>query len=81
MSSKATALAQTINAASQSPTFSLDGGLIFERDQGAVVQTLEPRAFYLVAPYRPQDDLPAFDTANTTFSYAQLFRDSRFSGG
>ena len=63
------------------PTFSLDSGLIFERDQGAVVQTLEPRAFYLVAPYRPQDDLPAFDTANTTFSYAQLFRDSRFSGG
>lgn len=63
------------------PTFSLDSGLVFEREQGRVVQTLEPRAFYLFAPYHDQDDLPAFDTANSTFSYAQLFRDSRFSGG
>lgn len=63
------------------PTFSLDTGLVFEREQGSVLQTLEPRAFYLFAPFQQQDDLPNFDTATTTFSYAQLFRDSRFSGG
>lgn len=63
------------------PAFSLDSGLVFEREQGNFLQTLEPRAFYVFAPYHPQDELPAFDTANTTFSYGQLFRDSRFSGG
>lgn len=63
------------------PSASLDGGLVFERQQGDYRQTLEPRAFYLYAPYRQQDDLPNFDTATTTFSYQQLFRDSRFSGG
>ncbi|MDQ8037605.1 MAG: LPS-assembly protein LptD [Pedobacter sp.] len=63
------------------PSFSLDGGLVFESEQGHYTQTLEPRAFYLYAPYEDQSTLPNFDTANTTFSYQQLFRDSRFSGG
>jgi LPS-assembly protein len=63
------------------PSFGLDGGLVFERSQGPYVQTLEPRAFYLFAPYTEQNHLPNFDTATTTFSYQQLFRDSRFSGG
>lgn len=63
------------------PSLSLDGGLNFERVQGAFLQTLEPRAFYLFAPYSEQDQLPNFDTANTTFSYQQLFRESRFAGG
>ena len=63
------------------PSVSLDGRLVFEREQGRFLQTLEPRAFYLYAPYQNQSDLPNFDTANTTFSYQQLFRDSRFSGG
>lgn len=63
------------------PSLSLDGGLVFEREQGRFLQTLEPRAFYLYAPYQDQSDLPNFDTATTTFSYQQLFRDSRFSGG
>lgn len=63
------------------PSLSLDGGLVFERLQGPYLQTLEPRALYLFAPYAEQDQLPNFDTVNTTFSYDQLFRDSRFSGG
>lgn len=63
------------------PDFSLDGQLVFERTQGRFMQTLEPRAFYLFAPYQDQDQLPNFDTANTTFAYQQLFRDSRFAGG
>lgn len=63
------------------PSLNIDGGLVFEREQGHYLQTLEPRAFYLYSPYHDQSDLPNFDTANTTFSYQQLFRDSRFSGG
>lgn len=63
------------------PTVSLDSGLFFERysDKGNSV-TLEPRALYLYSPYRDQSALPVFDTATRTFSYDQLFRDTRFSG-
>ncbi len=63
------------------PSLNIDTGMVFERDQGMYTQTLEPRAFYLYSAYRDQSSLPNFDTANTTFSYQQLFRDSRFSGG
>ena len=66
------------------PTFSLDSGLLFERDlqlgDGQYVQTLEPRAFYLFVPHEGQDDIPVFDTGEYTFSFAQLFREDRFSG-
>jgi LPS-assembly protein len=63
------------------PDFTLDSGLVFERDSGRYNQTFEPRAFYLLAPYRDQSALPVFDTTTSTFSYSQLFRGSRFSGG
>lgn len=65
----------------QAPKLSVDSGLIFEREQGHYLHTLEPRIYYLFSPYHNQDNLPNFDTAATTFSYAQLFRASRFSGG
>lgn len=63
------------------PAFSVDSGLVFERDLGSQSQTLEPRAYYRYTPYHSQDSLPVFDTTTSTFSYSQLFRDSRFSGG
>lgn len=63
------------------PDFSLDGQLVLERQQGRFLQTLEPRLYYLYAPYEDQSALPNFDTANNTFTYQQLFRDSRFAGG
>ena len=66
------------------PTGSLDMGLFFERDvrwqQKAFLQTLEPRLYYLYSQYKNQDDQPDFDTGLRTFSYYQLFRDTRFSG-
>ncbi|MEK6789298.1 MAG: LPS-assembly protein LptD [Pseudomonadota bacterium] len=63
------------------PTLSLDSGLYFERlNAGGSSTTLEPRALYLYSPYRDQTALPVFDTATRTFSYDQLFRDTRFSG-
>ena len=63
---------------------SIDGGLIFERQttlgSRSVTQTLEPRAYYLYSQYEDQTGHPDFDSAELTFSYNQLFRDTRFSG-
>src|SRR5690606_28848911 len=49
-------------------------------DAKSYLHTLEPRLFYLNTPYRDQGDLPLFDTRAFTFSWGQLFRDSRYSG-
>jgi len=67
------------------PWFSLDSGLIFERpvqwgDQ-AMMQTLEPRVYYVYIPFRDQSDMPLFDTAPADFNFAQIFSENRFSGG
>ena len=67
----------SINAA----TFNLDTQLVFERETDNFLQTLEPHILYSFSPYYEQNQLPNFDTASTTFSYAQLFRTRRFSGG
>jgi LPS-assembly protein len=45
-----------------------------------MLQTLEPRLYYLRVPYRNQDDLPLFDTRELTFGWTSLFRDNRFGG-
>ncbi len=64
------------------PSFSLDGGLIFERDafKSNRRQTLEPRLYYLYTPERDQSDIPLFDSGEHEFSFAQLFRNDRFVG-
>ena len=66
------------------PIFSLDSGLYLERDLNwfgkNLVQTLEPRLYYLYVPYRDQSELPLFDTGRSTESFAQYFSDNRFSG-
>jgi LPS-assembly protein len=63
---------------------SLDGGLYFERETSfageGLLQTLEPRLYYLYSGYENQQDQPDFDSAELTFSYNQLFRETRFSG-
>ncbi|MGH8413082.1 MAG: LPS-assembly protein LptD, partial [Pseudomonas sp.] len=67
------------------PIASLDTGLYFDRNTQLFGdnyrQTLEPRMFYLYVPYKNQEDIPVFDTGETTFNYASLFRDNRFAGG
>lgn len=66
------------------PLYSLDAGLFFERDahfgDTPLIQTLEPRLYYLYVPYQDQNNLPVFDTSELTFSFAQLFRANRFNG-
>ncbi|MEM9256670.1 MAG: LPS-assembly protein LptD [Pseudomonadota bacterium] len=66
------------------PLASLDGGLVFERNTAMagreLLQTLEPRLFYLYSEFEDQRDQPDFDSAELTFSYNQLYRETRFSG-
>lgn len=68
------------------PTFSLDSGLIFERDSSlfgnASIQTIEPRVFYSYTPYKRQDSrlYPNFDSTEADFNYATVFRENRFVG-
>jgi LPS-assembly protein len=66
------------------PTYSIDSGLIFERDASMfgnkLTQTLEPRLFYVYTPYRDQSFYPNFDTAEPGLTFAQLFSENRFSG-
>ena len=65
------------------PIASIDAGLFFDRDTSiggtGFLHTLEPRLFYLNAPYRDQDALPLFDTTETSFGWGQLFRENRFT--
>lgn len=65
-------------------SFSLDGGLFFERADNwfghAVTQTLEPRLYYLYIPEVAQNALPVFDTDLYDFSFDNLFRDNRYNG-
>ncbi len=70
------------------PTFSLDSGLVLERDalelstlfSRNILMTLEPRAFYVYTPYRYQNDLPLFDTADAGFGISQIFSENSFAG-
>ncbi len=66
------------------PVVDIDTGLYFERSANlfkGFTQTLEPRVYYLNSKFKDQTDHPDFDTTDLTFSYQQLFRDDRFSGG
>ncbi|MBA2962864.1 MULTISPECIES: LPS-assembly protein LptD [Ramlibacter] len=73
-----TAAARTV------PTFSLDSGLVFERPAAffgrAVVQTLEPRAFYVYTPFRDQSQLPNYDSAANDFNFATIYTENPFGG-
>jgi len=67
------------------PIFSLDSGVTFDRPFNFAgvdyEQTLEPRVYYVFAPFREQNAIPVFDTALLDFSYAQMFTENQFIGG
>lgn len=64
------------------PVYSLDAGLVFERSiYTQFTQTIEPRVYYLYSGHQDQRHLPLFDSSELSFSFPQLFRDERFSGG
>lgn len=66
------------------PTFSLDLGLELERSTvffgRELRQTLEPRLLYVDTPYKPQSQLPNYDSAGKDFNVVSLFTDNAFSG-
>ena len=67
----------------------IDTGVAFEHAEGDYLQTFEPRLYYTYREFADHTDLynvggrplsVNFDTSLRTFSYDQLYRDSRFSG-
>ncbi|RLJ37779.1 LPS-assembly protein [Acidovorax sp. 106] len=66
------------------PTFSLDSGLVFERDTSffgrSFLQTLEPRAFYTYTPFSDQSRLPVYDTAANDFNFATVYTENAYGG-
>jgi LPS-assembly protein len=66
------------------PIFSVDSGMTFDRNTSFrgqdVVQTLEPRLYYVNIPYRNQNNIPLFDTGIADFNYSQIFSENSFSG-
>jgi LPS-assembly protein len=79
------ALDKSANTASRVvPTFSLDSGLVFERDASyfgrGFLQTLEPRAFYVNTPYRDQRGLPNYDSGANDFNFATIYTENAFVG-
>ncbi len=66
------------------PTFSLDSGLVFERDAQffghSFRQTLEPRAFYVYTPFRNQNQLPIYDTGANDYNFASIYTENAYVG-
>lgn len=66
------------------PTLSVDSGLVFERDARwfgrNLVQTLEPRAFYVNTPFRDQNFLPNYDSGANDFNLSSVYSENAFVG-
>ena len=66
------------------PTFSLDSGLVFERDANylgqSFRQTLEPRLFYVYTPFRDQRNLPNYDSGAYDFNFSSIYTENAFVG-
>lgn len=78
-------LANGLTTASRTlPTFSLDSGLVFERQTSffgrGFTQTLEPRAFYTYTPFRDQSFLPNYDSGTNDFNFATVYTENAFGG-
>lgn len=65
-------------------TFSVDAGLTFERQTEIlgvpILQTLEPRAFYVYTPYTDQSLLPNYDTGPQDLNLTAIFSENAFIG-
>jgi len=66
------------------PTFSVDSGLVFERETNwfgkAILQTLEPRAFYARTPYRDQSLFPIYDSGAADFNLSTIYSENPYVG-
>lgn len=66
------------------PTYSLDSGLVFEREASyfgnSFRQTLEPRLFYVYTPFVDQNYLPNYDSGLMDFNFASIYSENAFVG-
>jgi LPS-assembly protein len=66
------------------PTFSLDTGLVYERDASylgrQLRQSLEPRAFFVRTPYRDQSLLPSYDSGASDFNLTTIYAENPYVG-
>ena len=66
------------------PIFSTDSGLVFERNAVLfgqnLLQTLEPKIYYVYIPARKQNLIPNFDSALQDVNFATLYSENLFSG-
>jgi LPS-assembly protein len=66
------------------PIATVDSGLIFERETTLagrpILQTLEPRLYYVWIPYKDQSQIPLFDTSVADLNYAQIFTENYYLG-
>ncbi|MGH8649847.1 MAG: LPS-assembly protein LptD, partial [Burkholderiales bacterium] len=66
------------------PVFTTDSSVVFERPTtigGApFLQTLEPRLYYVYIPFRDQNAIPVFDSAQQDINFATIYSENQFSG-
>jgi LPS-assembly protein len=66
------------------PIVTADSGLIFERNMTftgiPLIQTLEPRLYYVYIPFRDQSRLPNFESGQLDVTIATMFLENQFSG-
>lgn len=66
------------------PVFSTETGVVFEREMQArgekLIQTLEPKAYYVYIPYKDQRRLPNFESGLQDINFATIFTENQFSG-
>ncbi|MDH3286130.1 MAG: LPS-assembly protein LptD [Betaproteobacteria bacterium] len=65
------------------PILSADSGIVLERPttfQGvSILQTLEPRLYYVYIPYRDQSAIPVFDTGQEDINFTTIYAENQFS--
>jgi LPS-assembly protein len=66
------------------PIATADAGLIFERNMTLtgipLIQTLEPRLFYVYIPFRDQSRIPNFESGPLDVTFATMFMENQFTG-
>jgi LPS-assembly protein len=72
------------NLSREVPIVSVDSGMVFERDADwlgrSLIQTAEPRLYYVNIPARDQSKIPVFDSGLLDFNFAQIFAENRYGG-
>ncbi len=66
------------------PIFSTEGGVVLERNASlfgqGLLQTFEPKLYYVYIPSRAQNQIPNFDSAFQDINFATMYSENQFSG-